>query len=127
MVSLEAAGVPSWKKYLHGEISKYFEEKEFLKETRDKGGYKKTREKSHSQMETREYYQCDKINWMNETGRWKGIKSIGMVKKHKNRRKDGCRKKVLHKQSAAWGGTVCKGSAAALVSGGYALASGCDI
>ena len=26
-----------------------------------------------------QYYQCDKIKWMKEKDRWKGIKSIGMV------------------------------------------------
>jgi len=69
------------QKNLYSEISEYFSEKEFPEEIRCSGGYKKTQEKSHSQMETREYYQCAKINWMNEKSRWKGIKSIGMVQK----------------------------------------------
>lgn len=69
------------QKNLYEEISEYFEDEGFLKEIQKGIGYKKTQEKSHSQMETREYYQCDKINWMNEKSRWKGIKSIGMVKK----------------------------------------------
>lgn len=69
------------QKNLYSEISEYFEEKEFLEKIRQNEGYKKTQEKSHSQIETREYYQCGKINWMNEKSRWKGIKSIGMVQK----------------------------------------------
>lgn len=32
--------------------------------------------KSHSQLEIREYYQWDKINWMQEKSSWKGIKGI---------------------------------------------------
>jgi len=50
-----------------------------LKEIQKGEGYKKTQEKSHSRIETREYYQYDKIKWMEERGRWKGIKSVGMV------------------------------------------------
>ena len=67
------------QKNLYREISEYFAEEEFLKEIKSNGGYKVTREKAHSQIETREYYQCDRIGWMQEKRRWKGIKSIGMV------------------------------------------------
>lgn len=66
------------QKNLYRELSGYFGDDEFLKEIKDNGGYKITREKAHSQIETREYYQCDKIKWMQEKGRWKGIKSIRM-------------------------------------------------
>ncbi len=66
-------------KNLYMEISEYFWDMEFLKEMKNSNGYKITKEKSHSQIETREYYQCDKIKWMQEKSRWKGIKSIGMI------------------------------------------------
>ena len=67
------------QKNLYREISEYFGDGEFLKEIKENGGYKITREKAHSQIETREYYQCDRIQWMQEKSRWKGIKSIGMI------------------------------------------------
>ena len=67
------------QKNLYREISEYFGDEEFLKEIKDNGGYKITREKARSQIETREYYQYDRIKWMQEKNRWKGIKSIGMI------------------------------------------------
>lgn len=45
------------------------------------GAYKKEIEKSHSQIITYEYYQTEKINWYTDIESWKGIKSIGLVKK----------------------------------------------
>ncbi len=66
---------------LYREISEFFEDKEFLEKIKENNGYKRTAEKSHSQLEIREYYQWDKINWMQEKSLWKGIKSIGMVRK----------------------------------------------
>ena len=67
------------QKNLYREISEYFEDVELLKEIKCNNGYRITKEKSHSQIETREYYQCSKIGWMQEKSRWKGIKSIGMT------------------------------------------------
>ena len=67
------------QKNLYQEISEYFGDGEILKEIENNGGYKITKEKAHSQIETREYYQCDKIGWMQEKSRFKGIKSIGMI------------------------------------------------
>ena len=67
------------QKNLYSEISEYFEDVELLKEIKCNNGYRITKEKSHSQIETREYYQCSKIGWMQEKSRWKGIKSIGMI------------------------------------------------
>ncbi len=49
------------QKNLYNEIKEYFEDVEFLKEIKSRGGYKITKEKAHSQIETREYYQCDKL------------------------------------------------------------------
>ncbi|NRZ80901.1 hypothetical protein DFR96_002175 [Clostridium beijerinckii] len=42
---------------------------------------KKTIEKSHSQIEIREYYQTDDIKWLTNRSRWKGLKSIGVIEK----------------------------------------------
>ncbi|TGY86597.1 hypothetical protein E5329_28115 [Petralouisia muris] len=67
------------QKNLYREISEYFGDGELLEEIKENGGYKITKEKFHSQIETREYYQCNKIGWMQEKSRWKGIKSIGML------------------------------------------------
>lgn len=62
------------QKSLYTEISEYFEDKEFAEEIKKGAGYKKTKEKSHSRIEAREYYQSDKIKWMEEKNRWKGLK-----------------------------------------------------
>ena len=64
---------------LYTEISEYFEDEGFLNEIETAGGYKITKEKAHSSVEIREYYQCSNIRWMQEKSRWKGLKSIGMV------------------------------------------------
>ncbi len=34
----------------------------------------------HSQIEIREYYQADDMNWMHEKKYWNGLKSIPVVK-----------------------------------------------
>lgn len=67
------------QKNLYEEISEYFQDNELLKEIKRNNGYKVTKEKAHSQIETREYYQCGNLEWMQEKSRWKGLKSIGMV------------------------------------------------
>lgn len=54
-------------------------QKNLYKEIKCNNGYKVTKEKSHSPIKIREYYQCDKLKWMQEKGHWKRIKSIGMV------------------------------------------------
>lgn len=41
---------------LHAEVEEYFSEKEFQRKIKENGNYKKTQEKAHSQIETREYY-----------------------------------------------------------------------
>ena len=38
-------------------------------------------EKSHSEIITYEYYQTENVKWYAEYKEWKGIKSIGLVKK----------------------------------------------
>ena len=51
---------------MYEDVKEYFKEKEFLKKIQEKGCYKKTREKAHSQIETREYYQTEDIGWMEQ-------------------------------------------------------------
>ena len=66
---------------LYEEVKEYLEDEEFLREIIKKGNYKKTVEKAHGQIETRQYYQTDDINWLTSKNKWIGIKSIGMVEK----------------------------------------------
>ena len=64
-----------------------FEDDEFVKKVEASGCYKKTQEKAHSQIETREYFQTDDIRWLPQYKNWRGLKSIGMERKtivHKN-------------------------------------------
>lgn len=58
-----------------------FEDTEFVKKIEESGCYKKTQEKAHSQIETREYYQTDDIRWLPQLKNWRGLKSIGMERK----------------------------------------------
>jgi transposase DDE domain len=66
---------------LYRNIKEYFEDEDLIEEIKRKGDYKKTSEKAHSQIEIREYYQTEKIRWLDNKEKWKGLKSIGMVQK----------------------------------------------
>lgn len=66
---------------LHEEVKEYFADAEFLVKIRERGNYKKTQEKAHSQIETREYYQTEDIRWLDQKKSWKGLKSIAMERK----------------------------------------------
>lgn len=66
---------------LYREISEYLDDKEYLEDIKKSGSYKRTVEKSHGQIEIREYYQTSKIDWMQEKYRWEGLKTIGCVVK----------------------------------------------
>lgn len=66
------------QKTLYNDIKDYFSEKEFLEKIKEKGCYKKTVEKAHGQVETREYYQTGDIKWLEQRKGWKGVKSIIM-------------------------------------------------
>ncbi|GHV30136.1 putative transposase - IS1548 [Clostridia bacterium] len=57
------------------DIRMYFEDEEF----RTASAYKRTVEKARSQIEKREYYQTDNIEWLPNKKRWKGLRSIGMT------------------------------------------------
>lgn len=69
------------QKNLYTDIKEYFEEEEFRKEIEKSSGYKKTVEKAHGQIETREYYQSEDIRWLSQKKEWKGLKSIVMERK----------------------------------------------
>lgn len=66
---------------LYEDVQEYFSDKEFEKEIRESGNYKKTQEKAHGQLETREYYQTEDIKWIGQKKNWSGLKSIVMEKK----------------------------------------------
>ena len=66
---------------LHKDLQEYFADKDLRKKAREEGGYTKTQEKAHGQIETREYYQTEDIKWLRQRKEWKGIKSIGMEEK----------------------------------------------
>ena len=63
------------------EVQEYFSEEtlEILEKTT--GNYKKTVEKGHGGIETREYYQTDETGWYEDKKKWKGLATFGMVKK----------------------------------------------
>lgn len=66
---------------LFEELQEYFADEELRKKVKEGDGYKRTKEKAHGQIETREYYQTEDINWLSQRKEWRGIKSIGMEKK----------------------------------------------
>jgi len=66
---------------LHNDLIAYFDDADFRKKIIEDGNYKKTVEKSHSQIEVREYYQTNDIKWLTNKDKWKNLKSIGIVEK----------------------------------------------
>lgn len=66
---------------LHEDVRLYFSDASLCKKIEDAGGYKKTCEKAHGQIETREFYQTEDIKWLSQLKKWKGLKSIGMERK----------------------------------------------
>ena len=38
-----------------------------------------TVEKDHGRVETRRYYQSDRLDWFADRAKWEGLKSVGMV------------------------------------------------
>lgn len=69
------------QKILCEEVSLFLNDEEEKKKIKQKGIYKKTREKAHAQIEIREYYQTEEIKWLESKKEWKGLKSIGMEEK----------------------------------------------
>ncbi|GFI46449.1 hypothetical protein IMSAGC019_01763 [Lachnospiraceae bacterium] len=66
---------------LETDIRLYFEDPKVCEDLKKGTGYKKSVEKAHGQTEIREYYQTGDVGWMQQRGKWKGLKSIGMEKK----------------------------------------------
>jgi predicted transposase YbfD/YdcC len=66
---------------LHNDLIDYFDDHDFRKTIIKDGNYKKTIEKSHGQIEIREYYQTNDIKWITNENKWKNFKSIGIVEK----------------------------------------------
>lgn len=75
---------------LYDDVKEYFKDEEFVRRIEESKYYKKTSEKAHGQIEIREYYQTDDINWLSQKKNWKGLKSIGMERKTITKR-DGSR------------------------------------
>ena len=73
---------------LYEEVRAYFDEdcRETLKGK--SGCYKKTVKAEHGGVAVREYYITEDTGWFSEKGKWKGLKSFGMVHK-KLKRRDG--------------------------------------
>ena len=69
------------QKVIHEEVRLFLNDEEEKKKLRQKGMYKKTIEKSHGQIEIREYYHTEEIRWIEGKKDWKGLKSIGMEEK----------------------------------------------
>lgn len=69
------------QKTLYEDVQLFMNDEEGRKKWRKNGGYKKTIEKAHGQIEIREYYQTEDIGWLLQRKEWKGLKSIGMEEK----------------------------------------------
>ena len=64
------------------DVQDYFDEDRLMIiESGYEGGYQLTREKIHEGVITYEYYQTEKVEWYSDIKSWKGLKSIGLVKK----------------------------------------------
>jgi predicted transposase YbfD/YdcC len=66
---------------LHQDIIDYFADDGLLAVVKKSGNYKCTVEKARGQIEKREYYQTDDIQWMVGKADWSKLTSIGMVEK----------------------------------------------
>lgn len=64
------------------DVQDYFDEDKLLIISSGyEGSYLLSREKSHNQIITYEYYQTEKVNWYFEKDKWEKLRSIGMVRK----------------------------------------------
>lgn len=66
---------------LYEDVKAYFADEDFLNEIKNNKNYKITKEKAHSQIEIREYFQTHDIKWLFQKKDWKGLKSIAMERK----------------------------------------------
>lgn len=67
----------------YDEVVLYFDDKrlDMIKAGNSKSSYLYTNEKSHSSVIKYEYFQTEDISWYQDLKEWKGLKSIGLVKK----------------------------------------------
>lgn len=63
------------------ELQEYFSEETLKGLEKTPGHYKKTVEKEHGGIVTREYYQTDETWWYEDKNKWKGLATFGIVKK----------------------------------------------
>jgi predicted transposase YbfD/YdcC len=64
---------------MHKDVKDYLNDAGLREKIKEAGGYHRSCEKARGQIEIREYYQTDDIDWMEDKKRFKGLKSIGMV------------------------------------------------
>jgi predicted transposase YbfD/YdcC len=67
------------QKELYQDISMYFDEEVKNKIKKDDVNYHRTIEKNRSQIETREYYQTNVVDFIYRKERWANLTTIGMV------------------------------------------------
>ena len=65
----------------YNDVKAYFDEEKLKELAQNSDKYSKTIEKRGNEIITYEYYQTTDINWYFEKKLWKGLKSIGVVKK----------------------------------------------
>ena len=65
---------------LHDDVKLYLQDIEGDVETQQKCEYNKTVEKDHGRIEVRECWATEDIEWLQQKGSWKGLKSICMIK-----------------------------------------------
>lgn len=63
------------------DVVDYFDDKKLKELAKNSNNYLKTTEKRGSEIITYEYYQTTDIDWYFDKKSWKGLKSIGLVKK----------------------------------------------
>jgi len=63
------------------DVKDYFDEDIIEKLKKSNSSYKKTTEKEHSAIVTREYYLSDDINWFHNKEKWKKLEAIGLERK----------------------------------------------
>lgn len=63
------------------EVKEFFSEEELENLQKDSRKYKKTIEKEHGGVAVREYYQTEEVEWYADKKKWRGLRSIGLVKK----------------------------------------------
>jgi len=67
---------------LHENISLYLDTEiiaQDKKQLEEKGHYKKTVEKGHGRIESRECFLCPEIDWLYEAKNWAGLEGIGVI------------------------------------------------